>query len=98
MRDVKTLLDLAKVRVKTDLELAKRLDVPRSRVSDWRHGRTAMTPDSAAAICDILELPADQARQWAAAMVVANAKPASKQKRMQRALFERITTPAAPAE
>jgi len=87
MGSVKTLVDLCRVRCGTDAELARRLGVSPSHITDWRKGARPMRGESAAALCDVLELSGEETREWVAVAMIENPKNAGRCAMLRRALF-----------
>lgn len=87
VKTVQTLIDMARARVGTDAALARRLGVPGHHPHEWRKGLRAVTPEVAAALCDVLELTGEEAREWVAVAIVENPKNAGKVELLKRALF-----------
>jgi len=87
MKSVKLLLDLAREKVGTDAELARRLGTSHANVTNMRKGERAISPETVALLCDVLELPGDEAREYLALAIIENPKNASKAAMLRRALF-----------
>jgi transcriptional regulator with XRE-family HTH domain len=87
VKSVRTLIDLARAKVHTDRELAKRLTVHHVALAEMKSGKRAISPETAAALCDILQLPGDEAREWIALAIIENPKNASRAELLKRALF-----------
>lgn len=67
--------------------LARRLGVPEHHPHEWRAGKRAVTPETAALLADVLSLSGEDARELVALAVVENPKNAEKRERLRRALF-----------
>jgi len=87
MKRLPLLLDLAQQKTGSDAELARRLEVPRQIVSEWRHEKRAISPEAVAALCDLLRLSGEEAREWLAIAVCDNPKNANRAEMLKRALF-----------
>lgn len=87
MKSVQVLIDKAVTYCGSEAELARRLGVDFQNVNAWRKGRRVMSPETVAILCDVLQLPGEEARQWLALAVVENPKNAGKAEVLKRALF-----------
>lgn len=87
MKSVQLLIDMAREKVRTDTELAERIGVHKVVLSEMRLGKRAVSPETVAALCDLLELPGEEAREWLAIAIIENPKNASKLEMLRRALF-----------
>jgi transcriptional regulator with XRE-family HTH domain len=87
MSTVKTLIDMCRVKCSTDAEVARRLGVPRSHITDWRKGARPISGESVAALCDLMELSGEEAREWVAVAMIENPKNRERAAMLRRALF-----------
>jgi DNA-binding transcriptional regulator YdaS (Cro superfamily) len=78
---------MARAKVHTDRELADRLGIKPPNLTEMRQGRRAVSPETVAALCDVLQLSGEEAREWLAIAVIENPKNASKAELLKRALF-----------
>jgi hypothetical protein len=60
--------------------------VPGHHPNEWRGGKRPITPETAALLCDVLELPGEETREWCAIALIESAKE-EKRPRLLRALF-----------
>lgn len=81
--EVNTLIDKASKVCGSDNKLAQHLEVSRSIVSDWRHGRKRCAPEDIAVIADLAGLDAPA---WAARAMVWRWEGTPKGDRLMRAL------------
>lgn len=84
---VQTLIALAREKCHSDAELARRLDMRPPTLNQMKKGKRAVSPETIALLCDLLELPGDEAREWAAYAVIENPKNAAIADRLRRAFF-----------
>lgn len=88
MKHVQTLIALAREKVGgTDAALARALGM---KPPDWHpisKGLQPVSPEVCAALCDVLQLPGEEAREWLAVAVIENPKNASRVEVLKRALF-----------
>lgn len=87
MKTVRTLIDLARAKVHTDRELAEKIGETPQNLAHIKAGRRTISPETVAALCDVLELPGEEAREWIAVAILENPKNASKLDLLKRALF-----------
>ena len=87
MKSLETLLDMARAKVHSDAELARTIGVERQALHEMRRGKRAISPETVTALCDVLQLPGDEAREWVAIALIANPKNASRAEMLKRALF-----------
>jgi hypothetical protein len=93
VKSAKLLIDMAREKVHSDAELARQLSarlgssVERHHVTEWRANRRAFTAEMAAALCDYLELPGEEAREWVALAMIEQAKTPERRTLLERALF-----------
>lgn len=89
MSSVEVLMDNAIALCKTEAELARRTGglLTQQQINDMRKGRKTISPETVAILCDVLQLPGEEARQWLALAVVENPKNAGKAEVLKRALF-----------
>lgn len=74
MRTLETLLDEAVKKCTGAAELARRIGLHRSEISELKAGRRAFSPATVALLCDVLELEGTEAQRLAAEAVIAAAK------------------------
>jgi plasmid maintenance system antidote protein VapI len=87
MRELLTLLDLARAKFPSDAALARALGVPPHHPFEWRHGKRAMSPETVTLLCDLLGMSGEEAREWLALAVIENPKNASRAAKLRQALF-----------
>lgn len=87
MKSMQTLIELARAKVHTDRELAHLLGIAPPDLTELKKGRRPVSPEIAAALCDVLQLSGEEAREWLALAVIENPKNASKVELLRRALF-----------
>jgi transcriptional regulator with XRE-family HTH domain len=86
MHSVETLIADAIEKCGTSAELARRLGVHRSEITDWKNGRRPVSPCSAGLMADVLGLDANEARQLCAEATINCSRPEIRD-RLRRALF-----------
>lgn len=86
-KSVKTLLDMARSTVPTDAALARRIGVPATHIAMFRSGARPISPETAVLLCDVLQLPGDETREWVAIAMLDNPKNAERAAVLRRALF-----------
>ena len=87
MKSAKLLIDMAREKVHSDAELARLLGITRMNLYEMKTGRRSISPETATALCDVLQLPGDEAREWVAIAIIENPKNASRVDLLKRALF-----------
>lgn len=87
MESVIALIDRAVQLCGSQAALARALGVYPADISDWKKGKRPVTPETVALICDVLQLPGEEARTLAAWAVIENAKNSSKREKLKRAFF-----------
>lgn len=87
MRTLKTLIDEAAALCYGQSALARKLGVHPNVVHEWKVGKRAVTPETVAELCDLLELDGEEARRLAAVAVAENPKNARKAHVIRRAFF-----------
>src|ERR1043165_2129215 len=87
MKSLETLLDMARAKVHSDAELARRIGLVPQDLNAIRRGKRPVSPEIATALCDLLQLPGDEAREWVAIAIIENPKNASRAEMLKRALF-----------
>jgi len=87
MKSVQLLLDLGREKVGTDTELARRMGLTPQNLAGVRAGRRNMTIVHVAAVCDLLQLSGQEAREWYARIAVEQETEPSKVNLLKRALF-----------
>lgn len=87
MKTVQTLIAMARAKVHTDAELARAIGVTRQNLNDMKNGSRAISPETIAALCDVLQLTGEEAREWLAIAIIENPKNASRVELLKRALF-----------
>jgi len=87
MRTVQTLIDEAAEKCGGYTKLAERVGVSRQRISDFRHGRATVSPETLGALCDVAELDGEEARRLLAVLIVSNPKNQSRAEVLRRAFF-----------
>jgi len=78
---------MARAKVHSDAELARRIGIVPQDMNAMRRGRRAISPETVAALCDVLQLPGDETREWVAIAIIENPKNASRAGMLKRALF-----------
>lgn len=87
MKSVRTLIELAAVKCGSNTALATRLGLKPPQVQAWLSGKEPLSPENAALLCDVLELPGEETREWVAVAMLENPKNAKKAEALRRALF-----------
>lgn len=87
MKSIQTLIAQAREKVHTDRELAARLDIDPSELNHIKKGNRPPSPEIVALLCDLLELPGNEAREWVAISIIDNPKNAARVDVLKRALF-----------
>lgn len=87
MKSVQTLIAKAREKVRTDRELAERLGVKPPELTEMKKGRRPVSPETVAALCDVLQMRGDECREWIAIAMLENPKNADKADLLRRALF-----------
>lgn len=87
VKTVQTLIDLARAKVHTDRELADAIGELPQNLNAMRKGRRAVSPETVAALCDVLQLSGEEAREWLAVSVIDNPKNAGRIEMLRKALF-----------
>jgi DNA-binding transcriptional regulator YdaS (Cro superfamily) len=87
VKTVQTLISIAREKVHTDRELADALGIDAQTLNAMKKGRRAVSPEAAAAMCEVAGVRGDEARQYIAAAIVENAKNAPKAAMLKRVLF-----------
>lgn len=86
MRTLQTLLDEAVNKCAGPADLARKIGVHRSEISEMTSGRRPVSPAMVGLLCDVLELDGLEAQRLAAEATIATAKP-EKQGVLRRAFF-----------
>lgn len=97
MESLQTLIDEAAQVCSSYAALARRLGTTPQRVHQWKTGERAMTPETVADLCNVLECPGERARELAAVAVIENAKNATRRAALVRAFFARLVLGVAVA-
>lgn len=87
MRNVKTLIDMASAKCGTDAALARSIGVSRSNIADMKSGLRPVSPETVAALCDVLQLSGEECREWVAVAIIENPKNSSRAEMLRRAFF-----------
>lgn len=87
MKSVHLLIDMAREKVGSDAELARRIGESRQNLAGMKAGRRPITPETVATLCDVLDLPGDECREWVALAIIQNPKNAARKTMLERALF-----------
>ena len=87
MKSAKLLIDMCREKVGTDAELARRIGVKHHHLLEYRKGERALSPETVAALCDVLQLRGEECREWIAFAMIENPKNAGKASMLRRALF-----------
>lgn len=87
MKRVKDLLDQAVATCQSEAELARRIGLHYQQINDMRKGRRVVSPETVAALCEVLELPGEEAREWLAVSIIENPKNAKKAGVLRRCFF-----------
>lgn len=74
MRTLQTLIDEAVRKCTTSAELARRIGVHRSEITELQSGRRQISPVTVGLLADVLELDGEEARRLAVLAIVAGAK------------------------
>ena len=72
MRTVKTLIQEISEQMGSDAELARRLGLQRQDVYALKTGRRSTTPEMLARLCNLVDMPCAEAREWLALVVLEN--------------------------
>lgn len=86
-KDVLTLIDEGAKKCGGYASLARRMDLHPVALAQMKAGKRAITPETVALLCDVLELPGSEVRELAAWAVIENAKNAGKREALRRAFF-----------
>lgn len=86
MRTVQDLIDEAARLCGGQSALADRLGVSRQRVSEWRHGKRALTATTLAALLNLTEWPGEEARELLA-LIETEKAPEAAREALRRAFF-----------
>jgi DNA-binding Xre family transcriptional regulator len=87
MKSVKLLIEMARAKVHSDAELARRIGVKPQDMLVMKNGQRPLSPETVAALCDVLQLSGEEAREWVALAVIENPKNAGRVEMLRRALF-----------
>jgi DNA-binding transcriptional regulator YdaS (Cro superfamily) len=87
VKQVSTLIAMARAKVHTDRELAALVGVSPTVLAEWKSGVRPISPESVVSLCDVLQLTGEEAREWVALAIIENPKNASKSTMLRRALF-----------
>lgn len=87
MRTLESLIDEASDLCGGDAQLARRIDVPRQNVNEWRHGKRPLSPETVGLLADVLQLGGEEARRLAVLAVIGNPKNKEKAGVLRRAFF-----------
>lgn len=85
--ELKTLIDDAAKVCGGYSALARRIGQPQPNVPGMRSGKRAISPETVAALCDVLQLSGEETRRLAALAVCENPKNATKAEVLRRAFF-----------
>ena len=66
MKQVQTLIAMARAKCHTDAELAGKLGETKQNFHGMKTGRRPITNEHIATMCDMLQLPGEEAREWLA--------------------------------
>lgn len=77
MPAVKDLIARASDLCQGDARLARRIGKSPTQIADMRSGRLAITPETVALLCDVLQLSGEECRELAAQAVCENPKNAA---------------------
>lgn len=72
--------------------LARALETTPQRVDQWKHGKRPITPETVALMCDLMQLPGEEARRLAALAIIENPKNAERAGVLRRAFFVCLAT------
>lgn len=95
-RSVFTLIRSARELFQSDAELARALHMQPPTLNAMRKGKRAISPETVARLCELLDLPSSDAREWLAQSVIDNPKNAKDRPRLIR-LFFRLSVPGVVA-
>lgn len=84
---VQTLIALAREKCHSDADLARRIGMRPPTLAQMKNGTRAVSPETIGLLCDVLELPGDEAREWAAYAVIENPKNRDIAEKLRRAFF-----------
>jgi len=85
--ELKTLIDNAAKVCGGHAPLARRIGMHQPDIPAMLAGRKAISPESVAALCEVLELPGEEVRRLVAVAVIENPKNASKAEVLRRIFF-----------
>lgn len=87
MKHVKTLIDLASKKCGSDAALCRHLGIAGNHPAEWRSGKRAVSPETIAALCNVLDVSPDEAQDWLAVSVIENPKNASRAEVLRKVFF-----------
>jgi transcriptional regulator with XRE-family HTH domain len=87
MRSVESLLTEAVEKCHGQAELARRLGTSSAAITHMKNGERAISPETVALLCDVLELPGEETQRLVALAIIGAAKNASKREKLKRAFF-----------
>lgn len=85
--ELKTLIDDAANLCGGHGALARRIGLHQPDIPGMLSGRRCLSPETVAALCEVLQLPGDEARRLAALAVIENPKNAGKAEVLRRVFF-----------
>jgi len=87
VKSVQTLIALAREKCHSDADLARRIGTRPPILNGMRHGTRPISPETVAALCDLLELSGEECREWVAVSIIENPKNSDRASMLRRALF-----------
>jgi len=96
VKSVQRLIDQARDKVGTDAELARQLGIPSGNLAHMRSGVRTVSPEMVGLLCNLLELPGEEAREWLAIAVLENPKNSSRVEVFRKAFFACLVSTVVP--
>lgn len=88
MTPMQTLMDMVRAKLGgSEASIARALKLSPQEWHELSSGKRPLSPELTAQLCDVLELPGEEAREWVARSMLANPKNSSKLDMLRRALF-----------
>ncbi len=87
MKTLQTLIDKACKIAGNGTLLGQKIGLTPQEVNDFRRGRRVVSPEIVGLLCNYLELPSEEAREWLAIAVLENPKNSSRVEVFRKAFF-----------